>query len=215
MWPWLLRPAPRVVLSVSDATGRPLCSVGLTTLTSDRRPFEVGLTLTSAISGLRREVDLLARLKTHVGLLPVPAPAHEAAEALLLAAHVGDLHRFDLDLEHQLDRGLDLGLRRVLHHAKDHLLVLVGNVRALLRHDRRQQHGHQPLRVVLDRGVHPSISSNCATAPRVNSTWLKRTRLTGSTSRASSTSTSGRLRDERNRLSSSFSVTTSTVPARP
>src|SRR5512135_616169 len=215
MWPRLLRPEPRFWLSTSEATGAPLCRAGLTTLTSERRPFDVGLTLTSAMSGLRREVDLLARLQAHVGLLPVPAPAHEAAEALLLALDVGDLHRLDLDLEHQLDGSLHLGLGRVLRHAKDHLLVLVREERGLFRHDRREQHRHQALGVVFDGRVHPSISSNCATAPLVSSTWLKRTRLKGSTSRVSSTSTFGRLREDRNTLSSSLSVTTSTVPSSP
>src|SRR5436190_13069942 len=216
MWPLLLRPEPRFWLSTSDAIGGPLCRLALTTLTSERRPLDVGLTLTSAMmSGLRREVDYLARLQAHVGLLPVATPAKMRAEALLLALDVGDLHRLDLDLEHQLDRGLDLGLRRVLHDAEDHLLVLVRDERAFFRHDRRKQHRHQALGVVFDGGVHPISSSNCVTAPFVSSTWLKRTRLTGSTSRVSSTSTCGRLRDDRKVFSSSFSVTTSTVPVKP
>src|SRR6476659_2258490 len=159
MWPLLLRPEPRFWLSTSDATGGPLCRLALTTLTSDRRPFDVGLTLTSAMmSGLHREVDFLPRLQAHVGLLPVAAPAHVRAEALLLALDVGDLHRLDVHLEHQLDRGLHLGLRRVLHDAEDHLLVLVRDERALFRHDRRKQHSHQALGVVFDGGVHASAS---------------------------------------------------------
>src|SRR5690242_13045473 len=221
MWPLLLRPEPRFWLSTSAATGGPLCSPGLTTLTSERRPFDVGLTLTSGMTlRLRREVDFLARLQAHVGLLPVAPPAHVGAEALLLALDVRDLHRLDLDLEHELDRGLDLGLRRVLQHAEHRLLVLVGDERALFGHDRREQHRHQPLVAVFLRRAHaaslyPIRSSNCVTAPFVSSTWLKRTRLTGSTSRVSSTSTFGRFRDDRNTFSSSFSVTTSTGPATP
>src|SRR6185295_7927730 len=203
MWPLLLRPEPRFWLSTSEAIGGPLCRL---TLTSERRPLDVGLTLTSAISGLRREIDFLTRLQAHIGLLPVPAPARMRAEALLLALDVRDLHRFDLHLEHQLDCRLDFGLRRVLHDAKDHLLVLVRDERALFRHDRREQHGHQALGVVFDGGIHPMSSSNCVTAPFVSSTWLKRTRLTGSTSRVSSTSTFGRFRDDRKIFSSSFSV---------
>src|SRR6476620_9610007 len=85
MWPLLLRPEPRFWLSTSEAIGGPLCRLALTTLTSERRPLDVGLTLTSAISGLRREVDFLARLPAHVGLLPFPAPANMRAEALLRA----------------------------------------------------------------------------------------------------------------------------------
>src|SRR4029077_1141170 len=103
MWPVLLRPAPRFCGSTSDATGAPLCRLALTTLTSDRRPFDVGLTLTNAMSGLRREIDFLARPQADIGLLPVPAPAHVCTEALFLALDIGDLHRLDLDLEHQLD----------------------------------------------------------------------------------------------------------------
>src|SRR4051812_13953300 len=105
MWPLLLRPEPRFWLSTSDATGAPLCSDALTTFTSERRPFDVGLTLTSAISlRLRREVDFLTRLEAHVSLLPVPPPAAVRAEALLLALDVRDLDALDLDLEHELDR---------------------------------------------------------------------------------------------------------------
>src|SRR5690349_6219656 len=144
MWPLLLRPEPRFWLSTSEATGAPLCRLALTTLTSDRRPFDVGLTLTNAMSGLLREVDFLSRLEAHVRLLPVATTPLMRAEALLLAFHVGDLHGLDFDLEHQLDCGLHFGLRRVLHHAEDHLLVLVRDVRALFRYDRRKQHGHQP-----------------------------------------------------------------------
>src|SRR5688500_18692902 len=121
MWPLLLRPDPRFCDSVSLSNGRPLCRFGLTTLTSDRRPADVGLTLTSGMSGLLREVDFLARLQAHVGLLPVPALAHVLAEALLLAADVADLHALDVDLEHELDRRLHLRLRRILRDAEHDL----------------------------------------------------------------------------------------------
>src|SRR5512139_1292570 len=140
MWPLLLRPEPRFWLSVSESTGRPLCRPGCTTLTSARRPADVGLTFCRGMSALRREVDFLARLEADVGLLPVaPAPG-KLAEALGLAADVGDLDALDLDFEHRLDRGLHLGLGRVLQHAEDHLLVLLGDLRALLGDDGRQQH---------------------------------------------------------------------------
>src|SRR5690606_21049186 len=49
MWPRLLRPDPRLVDSVSDDTGRPLYRDGFTTLTIDRRPGEVGFSLTTGI----------------------------------------------------------------------------------------------------------------------------------------------------------------------
>src|SRR5204862_8173011 len=102
MWPLLLRPEPRFWLSVSASTGRPLCRCGWTTLTSARRPGDVGLTFCRGILSLRREVDFLAGLEAHVGRFPVPAPAGETSEALDLAADVGDLDAFHLDLEHGL-----------------------------------------------------------------------------------------------------------------
>ena len=46
----------------------------------------------------------------------------------------------DLDLEHQLDGGLDLGLGRVAQDLEQHLVVLLADVRGLLGHDRRDQH---------------------------------------------------------------------------
>src|SRR5262245_52671383 len=168
MWPLLFRPEPRFWLSTSDATGAPLCSVGLTTLTSERRPADVGLTLTRGMMvsrplGVRREVDFLALLQADVGLLPVAPAAERLAEALLLALDVDDLHgRHDDGLvllaEHQLDGGLHLGLGRAGVDAEDDLFVLVRDHRALLRHDRREQHGHQALGNVFDRGSHDSAS---------------------------------------------------------
>src|SRR3954453_15966811 len=153
MWRLLLRPEPRFWLSTSDAIGGPLCRLALTTLTSERRPLDVGFTFTSAMSALRREVDFLSRLQAHIGLLPVTAPAEMRAEALLLALDVGNLHRLHLHLEHQLDGCLHLGLRGVLHDAEDDLLVLVRDERALFRHDRSKQHRHQALGVVFDGAV--------------------------------------------------------------
>src|SRR5438309_10879596 len=156
MWPLLLRPEPRFWLSTSEATGSPLCRSWLTTLISARRPADVGLTFTSGIClRLRREVDFLSGLQAHVGLLPVASPAGELAEALLLALDVDDLHghhfnRLVFFSEHQLDRRLHFRLGRVRHDAKDDLLMLVRDVRALFGHDRRKQHRHQTLAVVFD-----------------------------------------------------------------
>src|SRR6266571_1125553 len=102
MWPLLLRPEPRFLMSSSFSTGRPLCSSGLTTLTSERRPGEVGLTLTSGMSDLLREVDFLPRLEAHVRLLPVAAASAVGTKALGLALDVGDLHASHFDLEQEL-----------------------------------------------------------------------------------------------------------------
>ena len=46
----------------------------------------------------------------------------------------------DLDLEHQFDGGLDLGLGGVAQHLEQHLVVLLGDMRGLLGHDRRDEH---------------------------------------------------------------------------
>src|SRR5687768_13491035 len=135
MCPLLLRPEPRFCDSVNLSNGRPLCRFGLTTLTSARRPADVGLTLTSGMSGLLREVDFLARLQAHIRLLPAATASDVLAEALLLAADVRDLHAFDVDLEHETDRRPHLRLGRVLRDAKHVLLplVLFGDGRCLLR----------------------------------------------------------------------------------
>src|SRR5688572_33307364 len=99
--PWLLRPLPLDCCTVSGQCGAPLCSSGVTTLTSARRPGEVGFTLMSGIaSGPFRcgEIDFLARGEAHVGLLPAALAADGAAEAALLAVHVQHGHGIDLDL---------------------------------------------------------------------------------------------------------------------
>src|ERR1700693_1240099 len=125
MWPLLLRPDPRFLMSSSFSTGRPLCRSGLTTLTSPRRPGDVGLTFMSAISGFLREVDFLPRLEAHVRLLPVAAASAVRAEALGLSLDVGDLHALHFDLEQEFDCGLDLGLGGILGNAEHDLRVLV------------------------------------------------------------------------------------------
>src|SRR5918993_4870277 len=57
-----------------------------------------------------RKVDFLARGETHVGLLPAALAADGLAEAPLLAFDVQHGDGVHLDLEHQLDRGLDFRL---------------------------------------------------------------------------------------------------------
>src|SRR6185369_9394152 len=117
MLPMWLRPARRDCFSTSGQCGSPLCRSALTTFTIDRRPAEVGLVLTSAMSGHSfHEVDVAFAEQAHIRLLDVLAAAHEAAVALLLALHVDHVHGADLDLlllEEQLDGSLDLGLGRI------------------------------------------------------------------------------------------------------
>src|SRR3954463_6068857 len=213
MLPMWLRPARLCSASTSGACGAPLCRSALTTLTIDRRPAEVGLVLTSAISGHPfHEVDV-ALEEAHVGLLQVLATADEAPVALLLAFDVDDVHRADLELlaldlvlEEQLDRGLDLGLRRVGQHLEHHLVALLAHHRGLLGNHRRHDHFHQSFL------VHARASSRCFTAARLIRTFSNRIRLTGSACRASSTMTFGRLREARYRFSSSSCVRMRTWP---
>src|SRR5436190_10401461 len=227
MWPLLFRPEPRFLLSVSRSNGPPRCRSGLTTLTSPRRPGDVGLTLTSAmVSRFLSEVDFVARLQAHVRFLPAASPTRIRAEALGLAVDVDDLDALDLDLlvlPHELHGGLDVLLGGIGPDAEDDLVVPIGNVGGLFRDDRGEQYRHETLFVHSGRRgfrgrlrrAHPRISSNCVNAARVSNTFSNRTRLTGSTSLVSRTSTLGRLREERNMFSSTLSVTTSTVPERP
>src|SRR6185295_16626160 len=99
MLPMWLRPARWDFFSTSGAYGAPLCRSALTTFTIDRRPAEVGLVLTRAMSGHSfHEVDVAFALEAHVGLLDRLAAADEATVALLLALHVHHVHGADLDL---------------------------------------------------------------------------------------------------------------------
>src|SRR5258706_5893024 len=161
-----------------------------------------------------REVDFLARGQANVGLLPVTAAAFDAAEAPILDLDVGHGHRVDLDLEHQLDRRLDLGLGGAIGDAEHVLPVLVGDVSAFLRHHRREHDGHELRGVVFLRGGHLKSSSSLATAALVTRIDGKRTSDTGLAWRTSMISTLARLRDESIRFSSIASVITST-PSKP
>src|SRR2546425_1018160 len=130
MRPWTLRPSVFDCLTISGQYGSPLCSSGVTTLTSARRPGEVGLTFTSGIASRvpllrRREIDFLARGEPHVGLFPVAPTALDASEAARLALDVGHGHRVDLGLEHQLDRRLDLRLGRLVGDTEHVLAALL------------------------------------------------------------------------------------------
>src|SRR6266567_2461450 len=155
MRPRLFRPEPRFLLSLSCGTGPPVCRSGLTTLTSARRPGEVGLTLTSAMSlRLLREVDFRTGLEAHVRLLPVAAAAGIRAEALRLAADVHNLHAGNLDLllfPEKLDGGFHIVLGRVRTNAEDDLIVLVRDQGRLFRNHGREQHRHQPSLVDAER----------------------------------------------------------------
>src|SRR5689334_5969032 len=178
MLPIELRPARLCNASTSGAYGAPLCRSALTTFTIDRRPAEVGLVLTRAMSGHSfHEVDVALALQAHVRLLERLAPADEAPVALLLALDVDDVDGPHLDLlvlEEELDGCLDLGLGRVRQHLEHHLAARLADQRGLLGDHRCEDHPHQSFL------VHASASSRDFTAARVTSTFSKRMRLTGS-----------------------------------
>src|SRR5690606_25637014 len=110
MRPWWLRPPLLPCFSTSAACGAPLCRPGVTTRTAERRPGEVGLNVINAIglsSGRGHHIDRLAIGQRHVRLAPVGATAHAELEGLVLALHVHDIDRLDLDVEQLLHRDLD------------------------------------------------------------------------------------------------------------
>src|SRR5690554_4762457 len=151
----------------------------------------------------RHHVDRLALGQGHVRLAPVAAAAGTEAEGLVLALHVDHVHRLDLDVEELLDRGLDVGLGRVLGHFER---VLVGDflqARGLFGHAGRADH------LVELRLVHASHSSIFFTASVVISTVSAPTSATGSRPCTSRISTYGRLRADRYRCSEASSVTIS------
>src|SRR5688572_17291033 len=154
-----------------------------------------------------RKVDFLARGQAHIGLLPAALAADGPAEAPLFALDVQHRDRVDLDLEHQLDRGLDQRLGGVVGDAEHVLAVLVGDEGAFLRHYRSEHHRHQPVDGVL---LHLSSSSSFASALLVSSTVAERTRASGLALRTDITWTLIRLREDSSRFSSTSSVSTST-----
>src|SRR5712692_8158158 len=151
------------------------------------------------------------RQQRDVGLFPVAAAPFEAPEALVLALDIGDLDRFHLGLEHQLDRRLDLGFGRIGHDAEHVLVVLLADKGALLRDLRREQYLHQALFV--HGGTHFRISSNRAIAFFVRMTCSNWISDTGSAWFTSSTRTFTRLREESNRFWSASSVMTRAEPS--
>src|SRR3569832_1725493 len=143
MRPRLLRPPFFWSRSTSASCGPPLCRLGSTTLTTKRRPGEVGFTLTSAIvyillytlrGELQRtaEFDIEAGLQFDVCLFAVFAAVHHLVEALGLAQAVHRADVLDLDGVHLLDGLFDLGLFGIARHLKDELAIAVSRHRALL-----------------------------------------------------------------------------------
>src|SRR6185437_1044147 len=114
--------------TVSGRNGPPLYRCERSTLMTERVPGDVGLYLISAIASAFCPgfvVDRLALRQAHVRLLPVLGASEGLAEAARLARLVHDLHTADLDVEHQLDRLLDVGLGGVAAHTERVLIVVL------------------------------------------------------------------------------------------
>src|SRR5579859_4427830 len=156
-------------------------------------------------SGLCGHVDGLAILQAHIRFAPAVTATGTEPERFDLAFDVHQVDRFDLDVEQRLDRRLDLLLVRILRNLEN-VLVVLGQARTLFRHMRRAQHAVQVF--VLDL-AHASHSSIFFTDSTVTSTLSASTRLTGSIAATSTTATCGRLRADRYRFWSTFSVTIS------
>src|SRR5437773_2067539 len=90
-------------------------------------------------SGSLDQFDLVAGLKRHDRLLPVPAPALEASHPFELPLKRRGPDRRDLDVEHRLDGGADLDLVGVRPHAERDGVLLFLLAHALLGHERTDQ----------------------------------------------------------------------------
>src|SRR5690606_1786035 len=143
----------------------------LTTLTTKRRPGEVGLVLTTAMIYVSHstelgKVDFLTLLQPDVSFLPVRALARLTAyRALGLALDVQHLHVAHLYLEQALHRFLDLGLGGVARDLEGNLAVQLGHDRALFRDVRAQNDSEYAFL------VHASIPSSFFSAGTVTSTF--------------------------------------------
>src|SRR3954468_1807441 len=164
MRPWLLRPPFLGSGRTRDFSGVVRVISAKSATDEPRRPGVVGLYLRiamfsqsySARSGDRtsEDVDAVAGGQADDGALGVLALADAARRTTRLALAVERVDRGDLDVEHLLDRDLDLGLVRV-GPDDERVLVVVEQAVALLAHDRRDQH----VAVVLVQGAHSPSSS--------------------------------------------------------
>src|SRR4051794_6699782 len=192
MRPWLLRPPFLGSGRVSDFSGVVRVISTKSATDEPRRPGVVGLYLRIAMclsprypaarSGDRtsEDVDAVALGEADDRALGVLALAETVAGPARLALAVDRVDRRHLDVEHLLDRDLDLGLVRVRVH-QEGVLVRVEEAVALLGHDRREQ----DVAVVLVQGAHLAASSVALVAPPTkasNAAFVKTTSSEASTS---------------------------------
>src|SRR5680860_140843 len=165
MRPWLLRPPFLCSGLTSDFSGVVRVISTKSATDEPRRPGVVGLYLRIAMSVFLRaarfsgaeDVDAVALSEADDRALGVGTLAHAVAGTTGLALAVERVHRRHLDVEHLLDRDLDLGLVGVRTH-QERVLVGVEEAVALLRHDRCDQ----DVTVVLVQGAHWSVSFSSA-----------------------------------------------------
>src|SRR5919112_4185271 len=179
MRPWLLRPPFLGSGLTRDFSGVVRVTSTKSATDEPRRPGVVGLYLRMPMSSqssiLSRsviggrsgdrtpeDVDALTLGKADDRALGVGALAHPEAGATGLALSVDRVDAGDLDVEHLLDRDLDLGLVGARVH-QERVLVRVEEPVALLAHDRGDQH----VPVVLVEVAHwasPSVMASASTA---------------------------------------------------
>src|SRR5690606_15648465 len=147
----------------------------------------------------------MARGELDERLLPTAPLPRAQAEPLRLPRHPRDRDPLDLDVEQQLHRLADVGLVRVRAHAKDDLARALREGGGLLGDVRTDDHLHQPLLPCCL--AHAKRSSSDFAAAFVTTTAGAPTRDSGSTLRASTTSSCGRLRAASHRFTSKSATT--------
>src|SRR3954452_5552655 len=173
----------------------------------NRRPGLVGLNLRTGIrQGLKvgglEDLDLLAGVEFHDGLLPAGARALDQAAPLRLRPHLDDVDRRHLDVEQLLDRLAHLRLVGVGVHAERVLAVFDLGV-ALLRDDGRDE---DFLRVKTHAAARFGSSSSAAS---VRMSARAQTIVATSTSAGSTTSARWRFRNDLTTFSwSGIAITT-------
>src|SRR5680860_270302 len=173
MRPWLLRPPFFGSGRTSDFSGVDRVTSTKSATEEPRRPGVVGLYLRIAISSLdldlcsssrsahrAEDVDPLTLGQTDDSAFGVGPLACSGSGTTGLALPVERVDGGDLDVEHLLDRDLDLGLVGIGVH-QEGVLVDVEEAIALLTHDRRDQH----VAVVLVEGTH--LVAPCSAPSRV------------------------------------------------
>src|SRR5687768_14802675 len=126
MRPVLLRPPVLDFFSTKGAYGSPLYKSWLTILTTKRRPGDVGLRFTIAITSIpllsRYKVNFLTLCQSYVCLLPIASSANTVARTLSFAFNVQYRNAFDLGVKQRLNCSFDFKLVCGWANFKNHLI---------------------------------------------------------------------------------------------